>query len=601
MRGSVSAKASRDRAAPLAHPPLAREDALVDLARRRAGRRRAGRGAAPGGAPRRSRAPRGGASPARRSRGRTGGCAPAARPASAGRVASRRRRCRRRPARPGATPPSACSTPSSAPGAARSRAAPQTPHGNVARSTSTLMAPVERRIAAGRKKFTRFGRRASRQAHPGPIGRSGRIRPLMPLPAAPDAPIFLIGFMGVGKDDGRAAAGRAAGLVVRRPGRPHRAGRRRDRRGDLRRARGRPASGGARPRRCARRRPGRRTVVATGGGAACREENLALMLASGRVVALDVSAAEAVRRTGSRSGRPLLDGSADPLARRAAAARRRASRSTRAPTCGSRPTGGRPRRRRGEIVGGLGLGLEAAPSTGEGAARERYRRSRRAGRAPLRRPHRRRSRPRRSPTCWPSALRSRRRRGSALLVDGGLAAHAARGGAGRGARRAAAPTSARLDLPRRRGLQEPDGDRADGRVAGRPRLRSPRRDRRHRRRRDDRPRRVRRGGLPARRRRSRTVPTTLLAMVDASVGGKTGVDLGGGEEPGRRVPPAARGGRRPRLPRHAAGARAGRGAGRGGQVRLHRRSRAPRRCSSRARRDAAARRWCASWWRARCA
>lgn len=59
---------------------------------------------------------------------------------------------------------------------------------------------------------------------------------------------------------------------------------------------------------------GRRQVVATGGGAACREENLALMLASGRVVALDVSAAEAIRRTGGRSGRPLLDGSAEPVA-----------------------------------------------------------------------------------------------------------------------------------------------------------------------------------------------------------------------------------------------------------------------------------------------
>ena len=35
------------------------------------------------------------------------------------------------------------------------------------------------------------------------------------------------------------------------------------------------------------------------------------------------------------------------------------------------------------------------------------------------------------------------------------------------------------------------------------------------------------------------VPTTLLAMVDASVGGKTGVDLARGQEPGRRVPPAA--------------------------------------------------------------
>jgi shikimate kinase len=58
----------------------------------------------------------------------------------------------------------------------------------------------------------------------------------------------------------------------------------------------------------------RRAVIATGGGAACREENLASMLGAGRVVALAVSPGEAVRRTGARSGRPLLDGSADPLA-----------------------------------------------------------------------------------------------------------------------------------------------------------------------------------------------------------------------------------------------------------------------------------------------
>ena len=38
------------------------------------------------------------------------------------------------------------------------------------------------------------------------------------------------------------------------------------------------------------------------------------MLSAGQVVALLVSPAEAVRRTGSRSGRPLLDGRADPLA-----------------------------------------------------------------------------------------------------------------------------------------------------------------------------------------------------------------------------------------------------------------------------------------------
>jgi shikimate kinase len=56
-----------------------------------------------------------------------------------------------------------------------------------------------------------------------------------------------------------------------------------------------------------------RVVVATGGGAACREENLAAMLDSGRVIALGVSPEEAIRRAGGASGRPLLDGKADPV------------------------------------------------------------------------------------------------------------------------------------------------------------------------------------------------------------------------------------------------------------------------------------------------
>jgi shikimate kinase len=55
------------------------------------------------------------------------------------------------------------------------------------------------------------------------------------------------------------------------------------------------------------------TVLATGGGAACREPNLSMMLAAGRVVALSAPAEEVLRRTGRLSGRPLLDGADDPL------------------------------------------------------------------------------------------------------------------------------------------------------------------------------------------------------------------------------------------------------------------------------------------------
>lgn len=57
----------------------------------------------------------------------------------------------------------------------------------------------------------------------------------------------------------------------------------------------------------------RRTVFATGGGAACCEPNLGAMLAAGRVVALEVSAEEAVRRAGDGSGRPLLDTQLDKV------------------------------------------------------------------------------------------------------------------------------------------------------------------------------------------------------------------------------------------------------------------------------------------------
>ena len=72
------------------------------------------------------------------------------------------------------------------------------------------------------------------------------------------------------------------------------------------------------------------------------------------------------------------------------------------------------------------------------------------------------------------------------------------------------------------------------------------------------------------------VSTSLLGMVDAAVGGKTGRQHRGRQEPGRRVPPARRRALRPGHARHAAGRRPGRRPGRGGQVRLHRRPGDPR-------------------------
>jgi shikimate kinase / 3-dehydroquinate synthase len=139
----------------------------------------------------------------------------------------------------------------------------------------------------------------------------------------PDAPIFLVGFMATGKTTvGGLLAARlgwtlvdlddviagAAGMPV----------------SQIFATRGEAAFRDEEARAvraaCARRR----TVVATGGGAVCRPDSLEAMLAAGRVVALAVTPEESVRRAGSASGRPLLDGKTEPVAAAAAlmAARR---------------------------------------------------------------------------------------------------------------------------------------------------------------------------------------------------------------------------------------------------------------------------------------
>ncbi len=176
----------------------------------------------------------------------------------------------------------------------------------------------------------------------------------MSHPSAPEGPIFLIGFMGSGKTTVGGLLAERLGwsfadlddLIVRSAGLTvaeifAREGEEGFRRRETEAVRAAAA--------------GRRSVVATGGGAACREENLALMLASGRVVALAVSAAEAVRRAGSRSGRPLLDDSADPLAAATALLSARQAFYARAHLRveTDRRT---PAEAAGEILGGLGLG-----------------------------------------------------------------------------------------------------------------------------------------------------------------------------------------------------------------------------------------------------
>jgi shikimate kinase len=180
----------------------------------------------------------------------------------------------------------------------------------------------------------------------------------MPDPSAAQGPIFLIGFMGSGKTTVGGLLAKRLGwsfadlddLIVRSAGLSVAEIFAREREEGFRRRETEAVRAAA---------AGRRSVIATGGGAACREENLALMLAAGRVVALVVSAAEAVRRTGSRSGRPLLDDSADPLAAATALLSARQPFYARAHL--RVETDGRtPDEAASEILDGLGLGPNAA-------------------------------------------------------------------------------------------------------------------------------------------------------------------------------------------------------------------------------------------------
>jgi shikimate kinase / 3-dehydroquinate synthase len=128
----------------------------------------------------------------------------------------------------------------------------------------------------------------------------------------PDAPIFLVGFMATGKTTvGRILAARLGWklvdldeVIVRDAGQT--VSRIFETEGEAGfRAREASALGAVSRERA--------LVVATGGGAACREDNLRAMLGAGRVVALAITPEEAVRRARGGAGRPLLSGP-DPIA-----------------------------------------------------------------------------------------------------------------------------------------------------------------------------------------------------------------------------------------------------------------------------------------------
>jgi shikimate kinase len=129
----------------------------------------------------------------------------------------------------------------------------------------------------------------------------------------PDAPIFLVGFMATGKTTvGRILAARLGWKLVDLD--ELIAGEAGQTVPEIFAAEGEAGFRARESRALGAVTRERKLIVATGGGAACREDNLRAMLDAGRVVALAITPEEAVRRARGGAGRPLLSGQADPVA-----------------------------------------------------------------------------------------------------------------------------------------------------------------------------------------------------------------------------------------------------------------------------------------------